>query len=87
MIFSGYFGLIHADQLIPDYDHLLRESQVEYHAKFVAVQIEENGVTEIEFHSRTIEEDAQLNNYHNCIQMAAEIAKVPFTIVHRNFQE
>ncbi len=87
MIFSGYFGLIHADQPIPDYDHLLRESQVEYHAKFVAVQIEENGVTDIEFHSRTIEEDPQLNNYHNCIQMAAEIAKVPVTIVHRNFQE
>ena len=49
MIFSGYFGLIHSGQPIPDYDHLLRESQIEYHAKFVAVQIEENGITETSF--------------------------------------
>ena len=87
MIFSGYFGLIHADQPLPDYDHLLRGSQVEYHAKFVAVQIEENGITEIEFISRTIEEDPQLSAYHRCIEMAAQIANVPVTIVHRKFQE
>ena len=87
MILSGKFGLIHADHPLPNYNHLLRESQVEYQAKFVAVQIEENGITEIEFHSRTVEEDPQLVTYHNCIQMAAEIVKVPVTIVHRNFQE
>lgn len=87
MIFSGYFGLIHSDQPLPHYDHLLRESQIEYHAKFVADQIEENSVTEIEFISRTVEEDPQLANYHACIKMAAEIAKVPVSIVHRNFQE
>lgn len=87
MIFSGYFGLIHFDQPLPNYDHLLRESQIDYHAKFVAVQIEENDITEIDFISRTVEEDPQLANYHACIKMAADIAKVPVTIVHRNFQE
>lgn len=85
MIFSGYFGLIHADQLLPDYDHLLRESQVEYHAKFVAVQIKENDITEIEFHSRTIEEDPQLAAYHKCLQMAAEIADAKLAMTFRRF--
>lgn len=87
MIFSGEFGLIHFDQPLPYYDHLLRPDQVEHHAKFVAVQITENNITEIQFYSRSIEEDPNLQAYHDCMKMASDIAEIELRIIHDTFQE
>jgi hypothetical protein len=86
-ILSGKFGLIKADHPIAYYDHLLIDSEVASHAKFVASQIIDNDITEIEFLSRTIEEDPQLASYHKCIQMTAEIANIHINIIHGTFQE
>lgn len=87
MILSGQFGLIHFDQPLHYYDHLLRPYQVGSHAKTVAGQIIENEITEIEFHSRTIEEDPDIQAYYDCMRMACEIANIELQIIHDTFQE
>jgi hypothetical protein len=87
MILSGKFGLIHFDQPLPYYDHLLKPFEVEEHANFVAMQITENGISEIEFYSRSIEEDPNLQAYHDCMKQACQLAKVSLNVIHDTFQE
>jgi hypothetical protein len=81
MILSGMFGLIEFDQPLPYYDHLLKPFEVEQHANFVAIQIKEFNVTEIEFYSRSLEEDPNLQAYHNCILTAGRMTGIQVSIL------
>ena len=87
MIISGQFGLIRFDHPLPYYDHLLRPDKVGDHAKFVAGHITKIKITEIEFYSRKIEHDPNLQAYHDCMRMACEIAQIELQIIHDTFQE
>ena len=52
-ILSGKFGLLHPNDELPNYDHLLKSSEIDSHAKKVANQIQERSLTEIVFFCKT----------------------------------
>lgn len=84
-IFSGRFGLLKPDDKIPYYDHLLLESEVVEHAQFISQQIEEAGITEIEFYMSSPEEDNKLFPYLNCIRLACNSTNSLLTIIVSEF--
>ena len=71
-IFSGKYGLLHPNDEIPYYDHLLQSSEIEEHAKKVADQIVELGFTEILFYTRPPLQDNNMVNYIKCLKRACD---------------
>ena len=84
-IFSGKYGIIPATYLIPYYDHLLTKEEVSAHAKKVASQIKEHGITRITFYTRSLQQDPNLAPYINCVTQAAELAKVDLVVKEEAF--
>ena len=79
MILSGKFGLIEFDQPLPYYDHLLKPFEVLEHSNFVAVQIKEYNITEVEFYTRILEEDPNIQPYLDTISLACKLSKTKLT--------
>jgi dipeptidyl aminopeptidase/acylaminoacyl peptidase len=73
-ILSGEFGLLNTEDPIPWYDHLLKPEEVSALAGRVAVQLQEQGLTDLIFYSGPLEKDANLYFYLACLQVAAGIA-------------
>lgn len=82
-ILSGKYGLIHANDLIEHYDHLLDHGDVREHAQLVAQQLEKAGVEKINFFTQTLESDPNVAAYWISIQEAvsATNCEVEFIIV------
>lgn len=72
IIFSGKFGLLYPNDEVPFYDHLLRISEVEEHAKKIADQIDEMGFNQIVFFVRSPLEDKNVLNYIECLSLACD---------------
>lgn len=68
-ILSGKYGLISADEKIPDYDYLLTEDAVEELSEMIAQQIREAGITEIAFYS---ESNPNWKPYEKAAQQGAQ---------------
>ena len=79
-ILSGKYGIIPAAHPIPYYDHLLTQEEVLAHAKNVASQIKEHGITHITFYTRSLQQDPNVAAYINCINQAAELVQVSLVI-------
>ncbi|MDB4678143.1 hypothetical protein OAE93_00275 [bacterium] len=79
-ILSGKYGIIPAAHPIPYYDHLLTQEEVLAHAKKVASQIKEHGITHITFYTRSLQQDPNVAAYINCINQAAELVQVSLVI-------
>lgn len=71
VILSGKFGILDTQQKISYYDHLLKPSEVENHAKLVASQLKEKKLTQIIFYMGSVKHDKNLIPYIDCIKKAS----------------
>ena len=80
-ILSGKFGLIHSDELIPDYDKLLFSEDVKDLVKLVKQKLIQAKVKEVVFYSNGVHHDANLDPYHATIEYACEELNIDLTFV------
>ena len=71
-ILSGRFGLLSAEQPIPDYDHLLQPSEIESMANQVAQTLREWNIQSVRWHTVAFEMDPNVSRYSEVMQLAAE---------------
>lgn len=71
-IFSGKFGLVFPESLIPYYDHLLTESDKEAMKKIVHSQLLKTQYKRITFYANSVEMDPSIRPYRDVI---AEVCK------------
>ena len=50
-ILSGKYGLISADEMIPNYDYYLEQDKVDSLARTIAGQLHKDGITELDFYT------------------------------------
>jgi len=86
-ILSGKYGLIHAEQTIDNYDHLLLAEEVSSHTVLISDQIQNIGITEIVFYSNPLTKDPKLTPYLSCIKEACHVAKAKLSIVFIELDE
>lgn len=72
LILSGKYGILEPHQAIEYYDHLLTANEVEAHAELVAEQLSAIGISEILFFMSSLEHDALVKPYLDCISRACE---------------
>lgn len=74
-ILSGKYGLIPAEQKIPDYDYYLEEEKIHDLASLISDQIKERGITEIDYYGENKE---SRKPYNEAIREATDIAGATF---------
>ncbi|MBT3179867.1 MAG: hypothetical protein HOB40_02135 [Candidatus Marinimicrobia bacterium] len=79
-ILSGKFGLLESSTMIPYYDYLLLDSDVETHAKKVSIQLKKMKITALDYYTIQPNIDNHLIAYSECIRRATEISNVNLTI-------
>lgn len=72
-ILSGKYGIISAEEMIPYYDHILKEEEISDLSRLISRQLEENHITEIDFYTKN--EPAWLP-YTQAIQKGIELSKI-----------
>ncbi|NIM92931.1 MAG: hypothetical protein GTO18_04380 [Anaerolineales bacterium] len=80
-ILSGEFGLLEPCDPIPDYEHLLVQSEVNIHAELVAGQFQDFGVKGFVFFTVPVSQDPNVAPYIECMKAACERAGVEMSIV------
>jgi tetratricopeptide (TPR) repeat protein len=80
LILSGRFGLVESNELIPYYDHLLLDGEVQQLAEVVAGQIKEMGIDRITFFADAGRYLAQVRPYISTIQRACSDAGITLAI-------
>ena len=75
-ILSGKHGLLKADELIYNYDYLLRPEKVNDHALKVAEQLKIKKIKNLIFFTKSISIDLNIKPYLDCIKKATSEAKV-----------
>ena len=80
MILSGKYGLIDAHQMIPDYDHLLIEEELEAHSAVVAAQLKNKNIGEIIFYMGNTRRDRKIKPYAQSMIMACKKANTTLEI-------
>ena len=81
-ILSGKYGLIEYDKLIPFYDHLLQNKEINKIAKIVSTQIINNNISFIDFYAKP-----KLNDwvvYYEVLEIAAKLANIKLNIFYLN---
>ncbi len=86
-ILSGKYGLIHSDEKIDFYDHMLSDEEVEKHANLIASQIKDNGISSILYFINSSKIDPLNKAYINCMKQAASITNISLTITEFNIFE
>jgi len=81
LIFSGEYGMLEPNDLIPYYEHLLIPSEVQEHAKKVTEQLEKLEVKDLFLFSGSLEKDKNLKPYFDCLQLASQDAGAELKIV------
>lgn len=79
LILSGKFGLIPAEREIPFYDHLLQDREVEELSKMVKRQIQELGVTTLEFYAKP-KDTINWGPYYETLEKSAAESGVGLTV-------
>lgn len=79
-ILSGELGLLHAEEPIPWYDHLLQPSEVVVLAEGIAVRLRDLEVDTVEYHTAPPAEYPTVRPYFDAISIACAAADVPLTI-------
>jgi hypothetical protein len=81
-ILSGKFGLLAPFDQIPYYDHLLKSSEVNNHAKKVSFDLIELQADEVIFFTDKPDTDPNLKNYIECMQIAVYTADAKLKIIY-----
>lgn len=81
-ILSGKFGLVAPFDQIPYYDHLLKSSEVNNHAKKVSFDLIELQADEVIFFTDKPDTDPNLENYIECMQIAVYTADAKLKIIY-----
>ena len=81
MILSGEFALLEAEEFIPWYDHLLKDSEVAEMAVTVADQMIEYEPEIVEYHTADPEEYPEVLPYLRVMIKACRYAELPLEIV------
>jgi hypothetical protein len=81
LILSGEYGLLEPDDLIPYYDHLLQSYEVKEHTKTIANQLENIGVKEIIFFTKSFADDENVKPYLDCIKLASRTIGIELKFV------
>lgn len=84
-ILSGKYGLIDSKQPIANYDHLLKEKEVNKHSQLVADQLLQNGIRELVFFIRNKQNDPNLKPYIRCMELASQKAKTSLILSELDF--
>ncbi len=74
-ILSGKYGLIPAEEKIPDYDYYLETTKVDELATKVSEQIKEHGITTIDYYGETKE---SRKPYNDVMSKGATLAGITF---------
>lgn len=82
-IFSGEYGLLCSDDLIPWYDHLLVEAEVPDMALRLAQQLKNSRIEKLVLFTGDPAQDPHLLPYMHCLSAAAQRLNLPFE--HRIF--
>ncbi len=80
-ILSGEYGLITADTLIPWYDHLLSEDEVEAMVPEVVQQLKHSRVGSMEYHTGPLASEPLVKPYFELMSSACAQADVGLEIV------
>ena len=81
-IFSGKYGILHAEDPIPYYNTLLKPSKVTGHSNTVAEQLKKLEISELIFYSKSTQEDPNIKPYIECMKLATEKARVDFKLMN-----
>src|SRR5689334_22043512 len=76
-ILSGKFGLLKADDKIPNYDYLLREEDVWDLKERLKRQLGLEGITKLTFFAEDREEHPNWGPYYNAITAACKDLRIP----------
>lgn len=80
-IFSGKYGLVYPETLIPFYDHLLRENEAEGMIKLLISQLEQSGIHSIGFYVNTIENDPSIAVYRKTLADVCRRMKIDLELI------
>ena len=69
-ILSGKYGLIHAEQAIPNYDHLLVQEEVAGRLPEVVKQLQAHAVEAVEYHTADPERFEEVRPYRDLLYQA-----------------
>jgi len=86
-ILSGKFGLIHCDETIPYYDHLLKAEEVDKHTLKVSTQLKNNKITQVIFFTNPVASDKNLQAYLDCMIRSCEELVIHLSIVDFEIEE
>ena len=84
-ILSGEYGLLDPNELIPYYDHLLVDEEVEAHAFKLTEQIEKYSITQIVFFTLPVSRDGKLAPYHAALRLACTMTSTRLSFVEIDF--
>ncbi len=80
-ILSGKYGLLHANELVPNYDYYLGLDAVPQLATLIASQLRNNRISKIKFYS---EGKQTWKVYENSMHRACLMSEVPIDIIALN---
>ena len=83
VILSGEYGILEPDELIKDYDHLLKMDEVVDLSDKVSEQLIQKHITRLIYFSEALSKEA-LVPYYLCISTACMKASIPFFTVEIN---
>ena len=69
------------DHPTPDYDHLLVADEVVQQTRLVAAQLEAHDVSELDYFTRPLTGDHQLQSYHDLLVAACQQQAVTFNLI------
>lgn len=87
LILSGKYGIVHANEVISYYDHLLTPSEIENHSDLIASQIKLKNITMIEFYMNSVGRDKNIQIYVDCISKACAKASIMLKINIGDFED
>lgn len=76
LIFSGKYGILEPDELIPYYDQILLEDQVDSMVKKVLPQLEKLQVSELVVYGKNKETNLSWRPYYDVLRIACENLKI-----------